>query len=134
MGNTRAGRTPAEGAVMGRTHNWKRQALRAAAVLVVVALMGLAGLRVWISWEVAQVCAAAQEDFPGDDVQALVAVLESDAQPLKERNRAIWALGHLRDARALPALEAAWTGQACNHDEAVCQYELRKALGYLGKS
>ena len=65
---------------------------------------------------------------PGDDLAALIAYLESDSHSPREKNQAVWALGQLRDSRALPALERYYTGQPCNHDEFICQRELAKAI------
>jgi len=73
----------------------------------------------------------AQQLFPrsGDDVAALIAHVQSEQRSLRERNLAVWALGQLRDPRALPVLEAAYTGEPCNHDLFLCQRELSKAMG-----
>jgi hypothetical protein len=71
---------------------------------------------------------AALLDAPGDRVLALMAYVESPKHTLRERNRAVWALGQLGDARALPVLETHFTGRNCEHDRALCQHELRKAI------
>ena len=65
---------------------------------------------------------------PGDRVLALMAFAESPQHTLRERNRAVWALGQLGDARALPMLEKHFTGGDCQHGRILCQHELRKAL------
>lgn len=44
----------------------------------------------------------------------------------------VWTLGRLRNPTALPALTAAYTGQPCEHDRNLCQYELRKAIKRCG--
>jgi hypothetical protein len=72
--------------------------------------------------------AAALYAQPGDRVLALMAYVESPTHALPARNRAVWALGQLGDARALPVLEKHFTGGECDHDRALCQRELRKAL------
>ena len=71
---------------------------------------------------------AALRDHPGDRVLALIAYIDSPNHTFQERNRAVWALGRLRDARALPVLEKHFTGETCDHERRLCQYELRKAL------
>jgi len=70
----------------------------------------------------------AQERFPGDRVQALVAVVDCESCDLSDRNHAVWALGQLADQRALPVLERYYTGEKCDHLHKICQYELKKAL------
>ena len=70
----------------------------------------------------------ASRRFPGLGSDALIAMVNSEEFPLKERNRAVWALGQLGDARAVSSLEALLTGRPCNHDAAICQYELKKAI------
>ena len=63
---------------------------------------------------------------------ALIEYMNSESHPLKERNRAVWALGRLRDPRALPALEGVYTGDLCEHARFLCQYELEKAIKRCG--
>lgn len=70
----------------------------------------------------------AQATQPGNQIDSLVAYLQSSEPALDDKNRAIWLLGELRDPRALPALEALDRGEPCNHAPFVCQYELRKAV------
>jgi len=55
-------------------------------------------------------------------------VAMSEGIPLKDRNRAIWAVGQLGDVRALVPLGSLLTGKPCDHSSAVCQHEVRKAL------
>jgi len=99
-----------------------------------VALAVLAGgwgfLHVTIQTGVEERSQLAQESFsrPGDDVGALIAYVQSEQHSLRERNQAVWALGQLRDPRAVPLLEAAYTGEPCSHDLFLCQRELGKAL------
>jgi hypothetical protein len=58
---------------------------------------------------------SAMARYPGDRVEALSALVDCDYCSLSDRNHAIWALGQLRDARALPVLERHYTGGPCNH-------------------
>ena len=71
---------------------------------------------------------AAQREFEGDEVQALMALVQSERHSLSERNQAVWALGQLRDARALSVLEKYYYGGPCNHARFICQRELEKAI------
>lgn len=74
------------------------------------------------------VSAAALRARPGDRIAALLAYADSPAVSLHECNRAVWALGQIGDARALPVLEKHFHGGPCDHDRALCQYELKKAI------
>jgi hypothetical protein len=60
--------------------------------------------------------------FPGDPVAALIAQAGCQSCALPERNHAIWALGQLRDRRALPLLRQYGSGTPCD------QREIRKAI------
>jgi len=70
----------------------------------------------------------AMTQYPGNRVEALCALVDCESCSLSDRNHAVWALGQLRDRRALPILEKYFTGQECNHSLYLCQYELRKAV------
>jgi hypothetical protein len=48
-----------------------------------------------------------------------------------ERNRAVWALGQMRERRALAVLANYRTHRKCDHDREICQYEIEKALKRL---
>lgn len=97
------------------------------AISAVVALL-VAGSNWLIGTGVHDASEAALRDHPGDRIQALIAYVDSPNHTLRERNRAVWALGRLRDARALPVLEKHFTGETCDHERRLCRYELRKAL------
>ena len=81
-------------------------------------------------------CAKAQgaHPHPGDDVAALIAYVQSSSHSLRDRNRAVWALGQARDERAFPVLQAFVTGEKCDHRRQLCQHELKKALDLSGKN
>jgi hypothetical protein len=92
---------------------------------VVVAFVSL----VWIIQAGAHDRARAiRSSYPGDEVEALVQAVQDEHRPLRDRNRDVWALGQLRDARALPVLRRHYTGGECQHDRFLCQYELKKAI------
>jgi hypothetical protein len=96
---------------------------------------GALGAILWhIHRSVQERCAMAQEahPHPGDDVAALIDFMNSESHSLRERNSAIWALGRLGEAKALPALESVYTGERCEHDKKLCQYELEKAIRRCG--
>jgi hypothetical protein len=92
--------------------------------LLAVAVLGTAAS---IGHSVHGAVTSAQARFGGDPVEALMRVAETDSLALRERNQAIWALGQLGDARALPLLDALYTGEPCDHQHQICQHELRKA-------
>jgi hypothetical protein len=66
--------------------------------------------------------------YSGDRVSALMALVESEQHTLRDRNRAIWALGQLGDARALSVLEKHYTGKPSDERTGLSQYELKKAI------
>jgi hypothetical protein len=88
----------------------------------------------WIRWQIQSGlddwCATAQVSHPhvGDDVAALIDYVQSESHSLHDRNRAVWALGQARDARALPVLRTYYTGGTCDHERHLCQGELNKAM------
>jgi len=84
-----------------------------------------------IGWGVRRSSQIAQRQFPGDRVQALVAMVECESCDMRDRNHAVWALGQLDDSRALPVLEKHHTGKPCDHLRDVCQETLRTALRHL---
>ena len=105
-------------------------------LVVLLALGGVAvGVLYWqIEQSVQQHCAVAQElhPSPGDDVGAVMSYMNSDEHTLRERNLAVWTLGRLGDVRGLTALQAVYTGERCNHERFLCQYELTKAIKLCG--
>lgn len=104
-------------------NNTIRQYLLGGALVGVALLCGGWGyLHLTIQSDVEKSSQVAQEVFPhpGDDVAALMAIVESAQHSLRERNQAVWALGHLRDPRALSVLEAAYTGEPCDHSRFLC--------------
>jgi hypothetical protein len=66
--------------------------------------------------------------FGGDRVQGLMSVVDCVSCSFHERDMAVWALGELRDRRALPVLKPHFTNEKCNHAAGLCQYELGKAI------
>jgi len=70
----------------------------------------------------------AMQEYPGDRVEAPIEYVQSEDHNLKDRNRAVWALGNIADKRALPVLEQFYVGEPCKHDEYLCQRELKRAI------
>lgn len=98
--------------------------------LAVVLLMysGFAGVVWWIQADAYRFAARARQEFAGDEVEALLAFLQSEQHTLAERNLAVHALGQIGDRRALAVLEKFYTGRECEHSKFLCQHEVRKAI------
>lgn len=100
--------------------------------LIVVLLSGsYIGLHIWIKSDIVKYCKSAMNQYKGDEVEALISVLQSDTQSLTDKNHAIWTLEYIGDLRALPILKSLQTGQACNHRYYVCQRELNRAIAHV---
>lgn len=126
---------------MGRAEDSKAKSRRARSLgglgywwpvlgLAVVLLLysGFAGLGWWIQADAYKFAARAKQEFPGDEVEALLGFVQSERRTLAERNAAVHALGQIGDRRALPVLEGFYTGRECQHSKFLCQKELRKAI------
>jgi hypothetical protein len=108
-------------------HRWKWTLITTAVFLLLV-LGGWTFVFAEISAGVTGAATSAMARYTGGRVEALSALVDCDDCSLSDRNRAIWALGQLRDARALPVLERHYTGGPCNHSADICQDELQKAI------
>lgn len=88
-----------------------------------------------IGWRIGagvrEAAAEAQIRHGGDAVEALLGLVEDASATWVERNRAVWALGQLGDARALEPLRALQTDGACDHERRLCEHELGKAVKLL---
>lgn len=96
----------------------------------IVALLFLASVT-WIGSDVAAQCKQAKAKYGGDCVEALSKRLDDNNESYHDRNNAIWALGQMGDARALPMLEKYYTGHIPSREPwngVVSQYELKKAI------
>lgn len=111
-----------------RFARWKKASICAVLGFVVLAGVSYVLFCLGIGSHVKPICAEAMREFPGDRVEAVLAYIESDRHSLKERNKAVWALGYMGDKRAVPVLKKYVTGQPCEHDKSLCQRELGKAI------
>lgn len=91
-------------------------------------LLGFVAVSLLIGKDVRDAVAEAQARFPGEPVPALIAVVQSPESPLVAKNRAVWALGQLGSQEALACLESLVTGKECDHEAAICQDGLEKAV------
>jgi len=88
-----------------------------------------------IGYEVKNQCTDSKAEYGGDCVEALISLLNDENKSFHSRNSAIWALGQLGDARALPVLEKYFTGNIPEReslDGGISQYELKKAIKLAG--
>lgn len=99
----------------------------ALAVILVLAVLLIRGKMQHDLWEITSLAELSYQRSH-DPVEALLVWIQSPAHSLQERNRGVWALGQLRDKRALPVLEQYCHGGTCDHDNELCQRELEKAI------
>jgi hypothetical protein len=106
---------------------WKPVALwtLASLLVIVVALFALEGL---IRLDARETGNRAAARFGAGRITGLTATVDCSWCSLRERDTAVWALGELRNRRALPVLKAHYTGGKCDHAAGLCQYELGKAI------
>lgn len=103
-----------------------------AALALLAAALAAVLLRVARTQGIEEATARAGAWSEGRDRVALLIVLAgAEEAPLADRNRAVWALGELRDERALPVLERLHVQETCDHGRLVCQREVRKATGKI---
>jgi hypothetical protein len=84
-----------------------------------------------IGLDVSERCNMAQDRYEGDCVEALISYLDDGSNSFRSRNSAVWALGQIGDARALPTLKNYYTGNIPPKeplDKGISQYELKKAI------
>jgi hypothetical protein len=112
----------------GRSRSLRSALIVGCAVGAGILFLAFGVICVAIGTGVDDVLERAHDNYSGDDTDALIAMMNAGDIPLKDRNRAAWALGQLGDQRATPHLEKLLTGGPCDHASAVCQHELKKAL------
>ncbi|HPD46491.1 MAG TPA: hypothetical protein P5279_08180 [Anaerohalosphaeraceae bacterium] len=106
------------------------------AVCLVLAAIAWLGLRGVIVNGLDEAIGRAQAAYPHphDDVAALMDYVAAEGHSLRDRNSAVWAMGQLRDDRVLPVLRQFYTGGKCDHANAMCQRELKKAIDLCTKN
>ena len=97
------------------------------AVLATISVLIYLYTSIQIGKEVQLVINKAKSLFPGDQIESLMSVVESEDISLKERNKAVWALGQLGSEEALPVLQK-HCKDTCAHESYLCQEELQKAI------
>jgi HEAT repeat protein len=106
----------------------KRTLFYGALICFTLLLVGYVSICFSIRHSVKQISAQALQEYPGDRIEALMAYVESENHSLRQRNRAVWALGQIGDSRALLTLEKFRTGKPCDHSSQLCQREIGKAI------
>ena len=86
------------------------------------------GLAWWIRSDAKEFAVRTTKDYRGDQVEALLGLVQSEGRSFADRDQAVWALGILGEGRALPVLTKFYTGRECDHSRFLCQKELRKAI------
>jgi len=110
---------------------FKTLALYSIAVGTSIVLLFFVVLCSWIGYEVNSQCKKAQLTHTGTCIEALTEVVKDDNASFSDRNSAIWSLGQLGDARALPVLLKYYTGNIPSREplnKTISQYELKKAI------
>jgi hypothetical protein len=111
--------------ILRRTKKIAAWILAIALGIVIVVYLGGS---LMIGWGVNKESRSAMAQFNGDRIEALIALVDCQNCRLEDRNQAVWALGQLRDKRALSVLYKYRTGKPCNHLRQICQYEIIKAI------
>lgn len=101
--------------------------------IIVFFVLGYVVSCAWIGYSAQQMCDSAKRQYQGDCVEALLTKVQDENVSFHDRNDAIWALGQIGDARALPTIEKMYTGDPARtkYDAEVSQYELSKAVRLL---
>ena len=109
--------------------------ITAATVVCIVLGILLAISMYQIFSSVRNVCGSATARYPGDNVEALIALVESQDASFREKNQAIWALGQIGDERALPLLRKLDTDDSQSRpydaDSYIVEYSVEKAIGQI---
>lgn len=86
----------------------------------------------WIGYSVKSRCQAAQKQYEGNCIEALIYFTQDENNSFEDRNSAVWALGQLADERALPFLknidQTSFKTIPCKLSEHLCHYEIEKAI------
>jgi hypothetical protein len=102
--------------------------IRILVIAVGIVIIAFLGCSLMIGRGVSSASESATAQFYGDRVEALIALVDCQTCDLHDRTTAVWALGQLKDKRALPILYKYRTGKPCDHLHQICQYEITKAI------
>lgn len=108
--------------MFGKKYSTSRQVFYFVLIVLAVILLAYGGISWFVYSELESICANATGKYPGDKVDALIKYLNDGSLDYKGIHRVIWALGEIRDERALTTLEELL------HNPHTNQKEVRKAI------
>jgi len=111
--------------------NWEKIIRGSVIVASILAGIMIMGTMISIYGVVYTTCHEVRKIYGKDCVDSLILRLSDENSSIREKNRAIWALGQFADKRALSKLQALYTGHILQEKEPidqVSQYELSKAI------
>jgi hypothetical protein len=99
-----------------------------------IVLIAFLGLLIWIQIDINYRKLIAHTAFPNEKTKldSMILYMNDSSKSFKERNNMVWAIGRNANKKALPYLLANYTGNRCDHDAFLCQYELEKAINLCG--
>ena len=113
----------------------KRVIIITGASLAFLTVCAFTVIMILINHGVKERISIAQEKYPGNTEDALLAFLDDTANsPWERTDVAIWTLGQIQSQKALPVLKELYNsdpdGKTCHgrHDSVLCQYEIFKAI------
>ena len=113
----------------------KRKLFITGAIFGGLLILGYVAIYIWIDTDVKKNIEIAQERYPGNAEDALIAyLLDTTNSPRNRSQVAVWTLGQIKSKKAIPVLEDLYMndpeGKTCygKHDSVLCQYEIYKAL------
>ena len=113
----------------------KRVIIITGACLAFLTVCAFAVIMILINHGVKERISIAQEKYPGNAEDALLAFLADTANsPWERTDVAIWTLGQIQSQKALPILKELYNsdpeGKTCRgrHDSVLCQYGIYKAI------
>lgn len=87
--------------------------------------------------DVKTICLKAQNEYGQDCADSLILYIQSDNNPFRGRNSAVWVLGQLADKKALPFLyelkKSLPEQEKCSYNDFLCKYEVQKAIKWCEK-
>jgi hypothetical protein len=107
-----------------------------ALLLLTAVLFGVSLLQIYQG--VSEICTFATDRYPGDHIEALIALTADEDAPFADRNRAIWALGQIGDERALSLLKRLDTPEIqekpYDSNSFIVQYSVEKAIDQINSN
>lgn len=107
----------------------KRTVVLAGTIMGALLICFILVMRIWIGQGIKERISTAKQQYSGIAEEALISYLEDTTHSPRERTDvAVWTLGQIRSQKALPILKKLYTGQPCDHNTGLCQYEIHKAI------